>query len=52
MITTLPPIRHPAYFGTPATTSRIDAIAMSCPAGIASEPIQTSSDTTARTLRP
>src|SRR4029453_19406602 len=43
-MTTAPPIRQPAYFGTPATTLRIDAMAISWPAGIASEPIQISSD--------
>src|SRR2546425_6460634 len=51
-ITTPPPTRQPAYFGRPVTTLRIVEIAMSWPAGIASEPIQSRSDVIARTLRP
>jgi hypothetical protein len=45
-------MRQPAYFGTPATTFRIDAIAISCPAGIASDPSQMSNEVIARTSRP
>src|SRR5262245_54560191 len=51
-ITTPPPTRLPRYFGMPVTTSRIVAMAINCPAGIASEPIHSSTETLARTRRP
>ena len=45
-------MRHPAHFGTPATTSRIHAIPMSCPARIDSVPSQMSAGDDAPTPRP
>ena len=43
---------QPSHFGAPATTFRIDAIAISCPARIASEPNHSSRAMMPRTLGP
>ena len=50
MVIKAPPIVQPTHFGAPATTDRIEDIAISWPARIASEPNQSSNATMPRTL--
>src|SRR5579871_67772 len=51
-IATAPPITQPSHLGMPATVSRIQAIAIICPARIDSAPNQNSTAITAFTALP
>ena len=51
-VMTTPPTTAPSHRGAPATTSRIQAMAISCPARMASVPTQSSAAMDARTEGP